>query len=122
MANNEFINGIGGEFDRGNTDPFINPREAREAIREDFSEWERAIEAGLADAESSALMAALGVENPYDVSGVSLSNDNDQWTISITEGGDIHQADVGEALPFWVWDWFYTMADEFGWDWEVLYE
>ncbi len=118
---NDFIDGIGDAYDAGDTDPYIDAAAAEEALREDFPLWADAVENGLADWESAALMAAFDVENPYDVSEVSLNYDGSEWTMSIVEGDEIHEVDLGEDLEFWVWDWLYDMADDFGWDWAIMY-
>ncbi len=87
---NDFIDGIGDAYDAGDTDPYIDAAAAEEALREDFPLWADAVENGLADWESAALMAAFDVENPYDVSEVSLNYDGSEWTMSIVEGDEIH--------------------------------
>lgn len=122
MPDNEFIDGLGEVFESGESDPYIQPDSARDAIREDFPQWEDAIADGLADYESAALMASFGVDDPYDISGISLNYDGDNWEMSVQGSDATYEIDLGGDLPFWVWDWLYDMADAFDWDWEIGYE
>lgn len=118
---NDFVDGIGRLYDEGDSDPYIPTRFAREAIREDYADWQQAVDDGLAFPESAVLLAAFGVESPYSVQGVELDYHNGDWQLNISTSQELHEIDLGADLPDWVWLWFYEMADDFGWDWELDY-
>lgn len=123
MPDNEFIERLRSTFDGGENDPYIAPSSAEQAIGDDYPDWQRAVNNGLADYESASLMAAFGIDNPYQVDEVGLSHENQDWNLTFVYGDEIIVIDLdSDDLPFWVWDWLYDMADDFGWDWEISYE
>lgn len=123
MPDNEFVDRIRSTFDGGENDPYIAPSSAADAIGEDYPQWQTAVNNGLADYESATLMAAFGVDDPYQISEIGLSHSDSGWTLTIVNGDEIIEIDMqSDDLPFWVWDWLYDMADDFGWDWEISYE
>ena len=121
MADNEYINYLQHIFET-DSDPYIRPSAARDAIQEDYPRWQDAVNDGLADYESAALMASFNIDNPYEIQEVGLNHENGNWTITVISNDEAIEIDLGsDDLPYWVWDWFYQMADDFGWDWEVSY-
>lgn len=119
----EFIQYLKDRYEHGDTDPFIQPFQAADAIQKDYPEWQTAIDANLTDAETAARLASFGVDNPYDVTMIGIDFDNDNWTLRFeTNNGETIVIDLGsDSIPLWVWDEVYDLADDMGWDWEITY-
>lgn len=124
MPDNEFINQVRADFEASpESDPYINYREAEAAIREDYPSWTDAIEHGIGNWDTAAMLSSFGMDDPYSVTGIELEHNSDGWTLSYTDNEGTTEIALGDIdLPEWVWDDLYDLADDFDWDWEVSYD